>query len=148
MKKHSAWRKDRNRVRRLNREVKVIIRRDDERAEWFNRRFAEMQNEARSLGSMGGWYINGKYPRSDWPPLDDMFIEAAGNNHLSIRETGGVPNGLYIVRGTSSLWSDGKYDVLLRVQNVNTGAEDVMWFPRMRQRVVSCGEVGDRSWGG
>ena len=138
MKKHSAWQKDRNRVRRLNREVKATIRRDDARAEWFNRRFAEMQNEARSLGFMDSWHINGKYPRSDWPPLDDMFIEAAGNNRLSIRETGGVPDGLYIVRGTPS-WSDCKYDVLLRVQNVNTGADDSMWFPRQGHRVVSCG---------
>lgn len=149
MKKHNAWQKDRNRVRRLNREVKAIIRRDDARAEWFNSRFAGMQNEARSLGLMDGWYINGKYPRSDWPPLDDMFIEAAGNNRPSIRETGetgGVPDGLYIVRGTSSLWSDGKYDVLLCVQNVNTGAEELLWFPRMGQRVVSCGEVGETPW--
>lgn len=146
MKKHSTWQKDRNRVRRLNREVKAIIRRDDARAEWFNRRFAEMQNEARSLGFMDSWYINGKYPRSDWPPLDDMFIEAAGNNRLPIRETGGVPDGLYIMRGTSSSWSDGKYDVLLRVQNVNTGADDLMWFPRQGHRVVSCGEVGETPW--
>lgn len=146
MKKHSAWQKDRNRVRRLNREVKAIIRRDDARAEWFNNRFAEMQNRARGMGLMDGWYINGKYPRSDWPPLDDMFIEVVGNNRLSIHETGGVPDGLYIVRGTSSLWSDGKYDVLLRVQNVNTGAEDAMWFPRRGHRVVSCGEVGETPW--
>ena len=146
MKKHSAWQKGRNRVRRLNREVKVIIRRDDERAEWFNRRFAEMQNEARSLGFMDGWYINGKYPRSDWPPLDDMFIEVSDDNLLSTHEKGGVPAGLYVARGTSSAWADGKYDVLLRVQNVNTGAEEAMWFPRRGQRVVSCGEVGETPW--
>ena len=146
MKKHNAWQKDRNRVRRLNREVKAIIRRDDERAEWFNSRFAEMQNEARTLGLMDAWYIDSKYPKSDWPPLDDMFIEVSDDNRLSTNEKGGVPAGLYVARGTSSLWSDGKYDVLLCVQNVNTGAEDAMRFPRRGHRVVSCGEVGEAPW--
>ena len=93
MKKHSAWQKDRNRVRRLDREVKAIIRRDDARAEWFNSRFAEMQNKARVLGFMDVWYIDGKYPKSDWPSLDDMFIEVSDDNRLSTHENGGVPAG-------------------------------------------------------
>lgn len=146
MKKHNAWQKDRNRVRRLNREVKAIIRRDDARAEWFNNRFAEMQNSARTLGIMDGWYINSRYLRSDWPPLDDMFIEVSDDSRLSTHERGGVPAGLYVVRGTSSLWCDGKHDVLLRVRDVDTGAEDAMWFPRRGHRVVSCGEVGETPW--
>lgn len=146
MRKHSAWQKDRNRVRRLNREVKAIVRRDDARAEWFNNRFAEMQQKARGLGFMDIWYIDSQYPASDWPPLDDMFIEVSGDNRLSITETGGVPAGLYVVRGTSSVWNHGKYDVLLRVTDVNKGTEDCMWFPRRGHRVVSCGEVGETPW--
>lgn len=146
MKKHSTWQKDRNRVRRLNRGVKVIIRRDDARAEWFNNRFAEMQGRARILGLMDIWYIDRLYPKSDWPPIDDMFIEVSDDRRLSFHEKGGVPAGLYVVRGVSSLWCDGKYDVLLRVRDVNTGVEDAMWFPRLGHRVVSCGEVGETPW--
>lgn len=143
MKKHSAWQKDRNRVRRLNHEVKAIIRRDDARAEWFNNRFAGMQNRARGLGFMDVWYIDSDHPASEWPPLDDMFIEVSGDNSLSITETGGIPAGLYVVRGVSH---SSKFDKLLSVQNVNTAAEELVWFPRRGHRVVSCGEVGETPW--
>lgn len=146
MKKHSAWRKDRNRVRRLNREVKAIIRRDDARAEWFNSRFAKMKEKANDIGFPDIWYIDSEYTARDWPPLDDMFIEVTGDDRLSIAQTGGVPDGLYVVRGRSSLWDNGKHDALLRVTNVNTGADDSMWFPRQGHRVVSCGEVGETPW--
>lgn len=143
MKKHSAWQKDRNRVRRLNREVQAIIRRDDARADWFNNRFAEMQNRARGLGLMNVWYIDSAFPSSQWPPLDDMFIEVSSDNGLSITETGGIPAGLYVVRGVAHT---NKFDKLLNVQNVNTAAEEYAWFPRRGHRVVSCGEVGETPW--
>lgn len=148
MKKHSTWQKDRNRVRRLNREVKAIIRRDDARAKWFNDRFAEMKEKSRGTAFDDIWYIDGQYPASDWLPIDDMFIEVSEDRRLSITERGGVPAGLYVVRGRSRVWSQGAYDALLNVQNVDTGAEELLWFPRTGHRVVSCGEVGDRSWGG
>lgn len=142
MKKHSAWQKDRNRVRRLNREVKAIIRRDDARAEWFNSRFAVMQEKARLFGSGNFWYINEQYPASEWPPLDDMFIEVVRDCH-SNDSNSDVPDGLYVVRGVE--WED-KYDKLLNVTEVNTGKDELLWFPRLGHCVVSCGEVGETPW--
>lgn len=142
MKKHSAWQKDRNRVHRLNREVKAIIRRDDARAEWFNNRFAVMQEKARRFGSGNFWYINEQYPASEWPKLDDMFIEVVRDCH-SNDSNSDVPDGLYVVRGVE--WGD-KYDKLLSVTEVNTGRDELLWFPRQGHRVVSCGEVGETPW--
>ena len=142
MKKHSAWQKDRNRVRRLSREVQAIIRRDDARAEWFNNRFAVMQEKARRFGSGNFWYINEQYPASEWPKLDDMFIEVVRDCH-SNDSNSDVPDGLYVVRGVE--WGD-KYDKLLSVTEVNTGRDELLWFPRMGHRVVSCGEVGETPW--
>lgn len=146
MKKHNAWRKDRNRVRRLNRGVQAIIRRDDARAEWFNSRFAVMKERARRLGFENVWYIDSQYPLSDWPKLDDMFIEVSDDNKYSITDRGGVPAGLYVVRGPCKIWAEGKYDMLLDVTGVNTGADELLWFPRLGHRVVSCGEVGETPW--
>nr|DAU75843.1 MAG TPA: hypothetical protein [Caudoviricetes sp.] len=146
MKKHSEWRKSKNRARRLYKAVNAVVRRDDARAKWFNDRFAKMKERACAIGFPNIWYIDGQYPASDWPPLDDMFVEVSEDNRLSITERGGVPAGLYVVRGRSRVWSQGVYDALLNVQNVDTGAEELMWFPRMGHRVVSCGEVGDRLW--
>lgn len=142
MKKHSAWQKNRNRVRRLGREVQAIIRRDDARAEWFNNRFAVMQEKARRFGSGNFWYINEQYPASEWPKLDDMFIETVRDCH-SNDSNSDVPDGLYVVRSVE--WGD-KYDRLLSVTEVNTGADELLWFPRLGHRVVSCGEVGETPW--
>lgn len=143
MKKHSAWRKDRNRVRRLNREVKAIIRRDDARAEWFNSRHAFMleENRKRFLHS-GCWYICPGHYTSQWPSVDDMFIEVT-HGYFDDSGNADVPEGLYVVRRVSR---DGLFDKLLNVTNVNTGYNYHLWFPRRGQRVVSCGEVGDTSW--
>lgn len=143
MKKHSAWQKDRNRVRRLNREVKAIIRRDDERAEWFNSRHAFMleENRKRFLPS-GCWYICPDHYTSQWPSVDGMFIEVT---HGDFADSGNsdVPEGLYAVRRVSHC---SQFDKLLDVTNVDTGRDELLWFPRMGHRVVSCGEVGDRLW--
>lgn len=143
MKKHSAWRKDRNRVRRLNREVKDIIRRDDARAEWFNSRFAPAQEKAMAHGVVPYmWFLDKDVPAvSEWPDTTDMFIEVTPHLHGSA----GTPVGLYVVR-MSNLGLGGRSDRMLNVQNVNTGAEEFIWFPRMGQRVVSCGEVGETPW--
>lgn len=143
MKKHSAWQKDRNRVRRLNREVKAIIRRDDERAEWFNSRHAFMleENRKRFLPS-GCWYICPDHYTSQWPNVDGMFIEVT---HGDFADSGNsdVPEGLYVVRRVSHC---SQFDKLLDVTNVDTGRDELLWFPRQGHRVVSCGEVGDRLW--
>lgn len=140
MKKHSEWQKDRNRVRRLTREVKAIIRRDDARAEWFNSRHAFMLAESRRNFFPGGcWYICPDHYTNQWPSVSDMFIEVT---HGDFEDAGNedVPEGLYVVR---SVANGGQYDKLLRVTEVNTGRDQFMWFPRQGQRVVSCGEVGE-----
>lgn len=143
MKKHSAWRKDRNRVRRLNREVKAIIRRDDARAKWFNDRFAAAQEKAlASSVAPYVWFLDRDLPpMSEWPDITDMFIEVTMNQY------GGpsVPPGLYVVR-MPNLGMCNRWDRILNVQNVDTGVEEFLWFPRMGQRVVSCGEVGETPW--
>lgn len=143
MKKHSAWQKDRNRVRRLNREAKAIIRRDDARAEWFNSRFAAAQEKALASSIVPYvWFLDRDLPpASEWPDIADMFIEVTPHQHG--RQS--VPPGLYVVR-MPNLGIDGRFDRMLNVQNVNTGAEEFFWFPRMGQRVVSCGEVGETPW--
>lgn len=140
MRKHSAWQKGRNWARRLNREVKAIIRRDDARAEWFNSRFESAQEKALASGiAPYVWYI-GNIPLTDeWPDIIDMYIEVTPHRYGCT----GIPDGLYIVRKVSL---DHRYDVMLNVQNVNTGDEEFMWFPRMGQRIVSCGEVGETPW--
>lgn len=143
MKKHSAWQKDRNRVRRLNREVKAIIRRDDARADWFNDRHAFMVEKNRKQYFPGGcWYICPDHYTNQWPSLDDMFIEVT---HGDFADAGNedVPEGLYVVRGVAH---GGQFDKLLNVTEVNTGRDQFLWFPRMGHRVVSCGEVGETPW--
>lgn len=142
MKKHSEWQKDRNRVRRLNREVKAIIRRDDARAEWFNSRHAFMleENRRHCLPS-GCWFICPGHHTDQWPSLDDMFIEVTHGDFADGHHQ--VPEGLYVVRRVAS---EGQFDKLLSVTEVNTGRDDTMWFPRQGQRVVSCGEVGETPW--
>lgn len=142
MKKHSEWQKDRNRVRRLNREVKAIIRRDDARAEWFNSRHAFMLEENRRNCLPGGcWFICPGHYTDQWPSVDDMFIEVMHGDFADGHHQ--VPEGLYVVR---SVANGGQFDKLLRVTEVNTGRDDTMWFPRQGQRVVSCGEVGETPW--
>ena len=143
MRKHSAWQKDRNRVRRLNREVKAIIRRDDARAEWFNSRHAFMLEENRKLFLPSGcWYICPDHYTSQWPSVDGMFIEVT---HGDFADSGNsdVPEGLYVVRRVSHC---SQFDKLLDVTNVNTGRDELLWFPRIGHRVVSCGEVGETPW--
>lgn len=143
MKKHSAWQKDRNRVRRLNREVKAIIRRDDARAEWFNSRHASMLEENRKHRLPDGcWYICPDHYTNQWPSLDDMFIEVT-HGDFADAGNGDVPEGLYVVR---SVANGGQFDKLLKVTEVNTGRDQFLWFPRQGQRVVSCGEVGETPW--
>lgn len=142
MKKHSAWQKDRNRVRRLNREVKAIIRRDDERAEWFNDRHAFMLEENRKCHPNSGfWFICPGHYTNQWPSLDDMFIEVTHSDYPDGHPQ--VPEGLYVVRRVAS---EGLFDKLLNVTDVNTGYNHHLWFPRQGQRVVSCGEVGETPW--
>lgn len=143
MRKHSAWQKDRNRVRRLNREVKAIIRRDDARAEWFNKRHAFMLEENRKYGfPCNAWHICPNHYTDQWPSIDDMFIEVT---HGDFEDSGnrGVPEGLYVVR---SVANSGQFDKLLKVTEVNTGRDQFLWFPRQGHRVVSCGEVGETPW--
>lgn len=143
MKKHGAWRKDRNRVRRLNREVKAIIRRDDARAEWFNDRHAFMLEENRKHFFPGGvWFICPGHYTDQWPGLEDMFIEVTHGDYADGHHQ--VPEGLYVVRSVAC--GTGQFDKLLNVTEVNTGRDDTMWFPRQGQRVVSCGEVGKTPW--
>lgn len=143
MKKHSAWQKDRNRVRRLSREVKAIIRRDDERAEWFNSRHAFMLEENRKhFLHSGCWYICPGHYTNQWPSVDDMFIEVTRGDFADAGNDD-VPEGLYVVRRVAS---SGQFDKLLDVTEVNTGRDHFLWFPRQGHRVVSCGEVGETPW--
>lgn len=143
MKKHSEWRKSKNRVRRLCKAVNAVVRRDDARAEWFNSRFAAAQEKAlASSVAPYVWFLDRDLPpMSEWPDIADMFIE------VTLNQYGGpsVPPGLYVVR-MPNLGMRNRWDRILNVQNVDTGDEGFLWFPRMGQRVVSCGEVGDRLW--
>ena len=143
MKKHSEWRKSKNRARRLYKAVNAVVRRDDARAKWFNDRHAFMLEENRkSFLPRGCWYICPDHYTNQWPSVDDMFIEVT---HGDFADSGNndVPEGLYVVRRVSHC---SLFDKLLDVTNVNTGRDELLWFPRQGHRVVSCGEVGETPW--
>lgn len=143
MKKHNEWRKSKNRVRRLYKAVNAVVRRDDARAKWFNDRHTFMLERNRKTRSYSiCWYICPGHYTNQWPSLDDMFIEVT---HGDFTDAGNddVPEGLYVVRGVAH---EGQYDKLLDVTNVDTGRDELLWFPRQGHRVVSCGEVGETPW--